>query len=447
MNRNYIAVIQAGGKGTRMVALTHDEIPKPMLLLNGKPLLQWQIEDIAAYGITEFVIIIGHLGDRIKEYFKDGTKYGVSIRYIEETEPMGSAGALHYLNEMYHGRDVILVFGDVMFCLDWERMIAFHESYDAKATMLAHPNAHPYDSDLLLLGEDDEVIGIQEKGQKRNGWYQNCVNAGIYILNHFVIENLKEPKRLDLEKEVLLPIMSKHQVFAYRTSEYVKDAGTPERFAQVSEEQANGIWEKRCLKNRQRCIFLDRDGTVNQYKGLVSKEEQLVLEEGAAEAIRQINCSGYLAILVTNQPVVARGLCSIEDVGRMHKKLETLLGEQGAYLDGVFFCPHHPDKGYPEENPLYKIPCTCRKPQTGMLEKAAKQFNIDLTQSYMVGDSTIDIQTGKNAGTKTVLVKTGQAGTDEKYAVNADIEADNLLEAVTKILEGGGRHEGLQGTD
>ena len=131
----------------------------------------------------------------------------------------------------------------------------------------------------------------------------------------------------------------------------------------------------------------------------------------------------------------------------MHKKLETLLGEQGAYLDGVFFCPHHPDKGYPEENPLYKIHCTCRKPQTGMLEKAAKQFNIDLTQSYMVGDSTIDIQTGKNAGTKTVLVKTGQAGTDEKYAVNADIEADNLLEAVTKILEGGGRHEGLQGTD
>ena len=152
------------------------------------------------------------------------------------------------------------------------------------------------------------------------------------------------------------------------------------------------------------------------------------------EAIQLINRSGYLAILVTNQPVVARGLCEPEDVIRIHKKMSVLLGEQGAYLDDIAFCPHHPDKGYPEENVLYKIPCDCRKPHIGMIEKMVEKYNISIDDSFMVGDSTVDIQTGKNAGLKTVLLKTGMAGTDGKYDAKADYEAVNLLEAVKGIL-------------
>jgi histidinol-phosphate phosphatase family protein len=147
-----------------------------------------------------------------------------------------------------------------------------------------------------------------------------------------------------------------------------------------------------------------------------------------------INASGYLAIVVTNQPVVARGLCQMEDVERIHKKLETLLGQEGVYLDEIRFCPHHPDKGYPEENPAYKIPCHCRKPDIGMLEDCAQKYNVDLTASWVVGDTTVDIQTGKNAGTKTALVLTGDAGKDGKYDVEPDITCQNLKEAVIQIL-------------
>lgn len=434
MTDNYVAVIQAGGKGTRLRELTEDKIPKPLLQLNGKPMIEWQIENIKKYGIHEIVIIIGYLGEKIKEYFGDGEQFGVHIQYIEESEPLGSAGALWYLKSMISCENVLLIFGDVMFDMDLKRLLAFHEEKNALATLSVHPNAHPYDSDLIVLDEECRVIDFDSKNNVRDYWYDNLVNAGIYVISREIIDDIHVPEKCDLEKDIFLPVIGEGRIFGYRTTEYLKDAGTPERFYSVCEDQKKGLWKNRNLEQKQKCIFLDRDGTVNIYRGLVYQEEQFELEKSVAEAIRLINRSGYLVILITNQPVVARGLCEIEDVELIHKKLSVLLGEQGAYLDDIAFCPHHPDKGYPEENVLYKIPCDCRKPNTGMIDDMAEKYNISITDSYMVGDSTVDIQTGKNAGLKTVLVKTGMAGTDEKYDVKADYEADNLLKAIKVIL-------------
>lgn len=438
MKHVYMAVIQAGGKGTRMRELTGDRLPKPMLSINGKPMLEWQIQNIAAYGIRDFVIITGHLGEKIEEFFQDGVGLGVNVRYIREREPLGSAGALSFLEPMFQPEitDVLLVFGDVMFDLDLGRMVHFHEEHRSLATLLVHPNAHPYDSDLLITDESDRIRGILPKNEKREGWYDNLVNAGIYVLSRQLFVELPETKtgKLDLEKDVIQPLLDSGRVYAYRTPEYVKDAGTPERFRAVCREQDAGVWQQRNLKKKQRCVFLDRDGTVNRYLGLLSQEEQFELEEGAAEAISLLNAAGYLTIVVTNQPVVARGMCGMKDVRRIHRKMQVLLGEQGAWLDDIVFCPHHPDKGYPEENPLYKIVCNCRKPSTGMIDSMVKKYNIDTKMSYMIGDSTTDIQTGRNAGLKTVLLSTGQAGADGKYDVRADMQAKNLLEAVKMIL-------------
>ena len=157
MERQYIAVVQAGGKGTRMRELTHDEIPKPLLLVNGRPMIEWQILQLREYGIKEFILIIGHLGEKIEEYFLDGSKWDVSIKYIRESIPLGSAGALYHVKKYAKDKDVILVFGDVMFELDWNRFISFHEKKNGVVTLLAHPNAHPYDSDLLIVDSDDRV--------------------------------------------------------------------------------------------------------------------------------------------------------------------------------------------------------------------------------------------------------------------------------------------------
>lgn len=435
MLNHYTAVIQAGGKGTRLRSLTGDRIPKPLLMLNGKPMIQWQIEKLRAYGVSRIIIIIGYLGEKIREYFGDGSEFGVEVSYVEETIPLGSAGALYDLKDSFKDIDFLLVFGDVMFDVELERMVRFHEKHCGLATLLVHPNSHPYDSDLTVMDRDCRIVKFDSKENVRNYWYENCVNAGIYVLSGRLLRHMTERKRCDLEKDLLAPLIETGQIYGYRTAEYVKDAGTVERFHSVSDAQARGLWEMKNIDNPQKCIFLDRDGTVNRYAGLIFKEEQLELEEHAAEAIKLINESGYLAIVVTNQPVVARGMCSIEQVNLIHRKLQVLLGEKGAYLDDIVFCPHHPDKGYPEENPVYKISCNCRKPSTGMIDQMVDRYHIDRSVSYIVGDSTVDICTGLNGNLKTVLVHTGMAGKDGKYFVTADMEAPNLLEAVKKILE------------
>lgn len=430
------AVIMAGGKGTRLRSITNDEIPKPMAPIAGKPILQWQIECLRRSGVTDVLLIIGYLGEKIEAYFGSGADFGVRIDYFREEQPLGTAGALAEVADRLE-EDFLLVFGDTIFDISIPRMMAFHREKQAEATLFVHPNSHPFDSDIVLRDETQRVCGFLSKHDTRMDWYDNCVNAGFYIVNKRLCGRIVRGEKTDLEKQVLWPLARQGgAVYAYLSPEYIKDVGTPERITAAAGELDRGVVAARNLEKKQKCVFLDRDGTVNQYRGLISTPEQLELEPCAAEAIRLLNRSGYLAVVVTNQPVVARGMCSVEDVENIHRKLSTLLGQEGAYLDGIVFCPHHPDKGYPEENPAYKIPCRCRKPDIGMLTACAERFNIDLAQSWMVGDTTVDLQTGLNAGTHTALVLTGEAGRDGKYDVQPQRTGADLLDVVKQIIGG-----------
>lgn len=426
-------VIIAGGKGTRLSKLTKDEIPKPMVHIHGKPILQWQIEKLKENNISDIVIVVGYLKEAIINFFGDGKAFGLSIEYIEEIEPLGTAGALYFLKDKIND-DFFLLFADLVFDIDFDRMYKFHKNKNAYATLFVHPNSHPFDSDLLILDENSRVIDFDSKHNKRDYWYDNCVNAGIYVVSKELLSDIDVLKKTDLEKDILFKKIHEQDIYGYMSTEYVKDVGTEERLRHTELDMINGVVSAKNLKKKQKCIFLDRDGTINKYKGLIYKEEDLELENCAVAAIKAINSSKYLAIVITNQPVVARGLCEIKDVENIQNKLKTLLGKEGAYLDDIFYCPHHPDKGYPEENKAYKIDCNCRKPKTGMIELAQERYNIDLEQSWCIGDTSVDIKTGENAGLKTILLKTGEAGKDRKYDVKPDYECENLLEAVNLIL-------------
>lgn len=429
------AVIMAGGKGTRLSSITNDEIPKPMVKLNGKPILEYQLEMLKRNNIKELIFIVGHLGEKIEEYFQDGRKWGVSITYIHEEKPLGTAGAFFYLKQHIE-KTFLLVFGDLILDIDTERFERFHREHGAKLSLLVHPNSHPYDSDIIQLGKNQRVIGCDSKNNIRDYYYKNIVNAGVYMLDSSILEKISEPEKMDLERDIIFPMISAGEdVYGYCTSEFVKDVGTPERLRATEKDLTTGIVRAKNLAEKQKAIFIDRDGTINKYVGLLADIEKFELEECAAEAVKLVNESEYLAIVVTNQPVVARGMCDISDVEKIHNKMETLLGEKGAYVDAIRFCPHHPDKGYPEENPAYKMNCECRKPKPGMLLDCAREYNIDLTQSWMVGDTTGDIQTGINAGCHTALVETGEAGRDRKYNVIPEKTAENLLEAIRHILK------------
>lgn len=191
-----------------------------------------------------------------------------------------------------------------------------------------------------------------------------------------------------------------------------ENMGTPDRFHQVEEDFKAGRVSAKNLSNKQKAVFLDRDGTINKYVGFLRNINDFELIDGVAEAIKKINASGYLAIVVTNQPVIARGEVTFRELEEIHNRMETELGLQGAYLDAIYYCPHHPHKGYEGEVPELKIECDCRKPKPGMLLSAAGDYNIDLSQSYMIGDGENDVKAGLAAGCKAVLIN-GE-GTDAK---------------------------------
>lgn len=213
-----------------------------------------------------------------------------------------------------------------------------------------------------------------------------------------------KPIKVDLDRQLLKPLAGTGKMFCYDSPEYVKDMGTPERYYSVCEDYKTGRVSGKNLKNKQKAVFLDRDGTINKYVGFLRNIDEFELIDGVADAIKKINDSGYLTIVVTNQPVIARGEVSFEGLEEIHNKMETLLGKEGAYLDAIYFCPHHPHKGYEGERPELKFDCDCRKPKPGMLLNAARDFNIDLSQSWMIGDGENDIKAGQNAGCQTALI-------------------------------------------
>ena len=392
------AVIMAGGLGTRIASVNSD-VPKPMIPVLGKPILEYQIENLKFCGLMDIILVTGHLGHIIRDYFGDGSVFGVDINYFEEWQPLGTAGALFQMRDAL-SEDFLLLNGDLIMDVDFGRFIAFHRSHNALASLMSHPNSHPYDSSLLVTDSESRVIRWMSKEDDRL-YYKNRVNAGVQIISpELLAQSHPSAPKVDLDRELLKPALASGRIFAYDTPEYIKDMGTPDRLKEVEADLASGKVKARNLSHKQKAVFLDRDGTLNRYVGFLTKPEQLELLPGAAEGVRAINRSGYLAIVVTNQPVIARGECTFETLDKIHDKLETELGKSGAYLDAIYLCPHHPDSGFEGERPEFKIDCDCRKPKPGLLLRAAEDFNIDLSQSIMIGDGERDVQAGVNAGCK-----------------------------------------------
>ncbi len=422
-----ICVIMAGGRGTR-IAEVNSEVPKPMIMILGKPILQWQIEALVRQNVKKIVMVIGHLGNVIMDYFGEGERFGAEITYIVEDSPLGTAGALGRLRGKVE-EDFLLVNGDIIFDVDLKRLYQYHKFKNKLATIFTHPNDHPFDSGLIAADEEGIAVKWISKEEPRS-WCQNRTNAGIHMCSARLLDLpvFDHEKRIDLDREVLKPLIERKLLAVYDSPEYVKDMGTPKRYCEVQEDVKHNMLQQKNLLNQQKAIFLDRDGTINQYVGFLRHMDQMKLVDGAAEAVKRINEKGFLAIVVTNQPVIARGELTCSGLKEIHNKMETLLGEKGAYIDDLFFCPHHPDRGFPGEIAELKCDCNCRKPKTGLFVQAAEKYNINLSQSWMIGDSDTDILAGANAGCKTAAI-------GSKVQARADIHENTLADAVEKILE------------
>lgn len=419
-------IIIAGGKGTRLL---NYKIPKSLIKIGGKPIIKHQIELAREYGINEVIVLEGYGGDKIVRQLGDGQKFGVKITHFKESYPLGTAGSLKLLENILHDRFMIF-YGDLLANIDLESFMVFDSKTNSLATLIVHPNTHPIDSDLIEINGQGKVVNFFSKPHKPNLYYNNLVNAAIYILSPEIFNYIPEDKYYDFGQD-LFPLLLKHKksIYAYKTAEYIKDMGTVQRLRETRNDWMRGKVKSMNKKNKQRAIFLDRDGVINKYVKNLSHVKNFKLIKGVSSALKKINSSCYLKIVITNQPSIAKGFMTEKELKIIHSKMEYVLGKDGVYLDDIFYCPHHPDKGFVNEIAELKIKCSCRKPDIGMFLAARKNFNIDLEQSWMIGDSERDILAGEKAGCKTILI-------DQKNhsMYNADYIFPNLAQSVNFIL-------------
>ncbi len=370
------------------------------------------------------------------DHFGDGLAFGVAITYVRQTEPRGTAGAILDELDAVNGTMVVM-YGDTMLDVDLNRFVNAHRHAGAEATLFLHPNDHPHDSDLVAITDDGQVTGVFPYPHPEGFIAANLVNAALYVIERSALLPFQAlPGLLDFGKH-LFPRMLEAgaRLKGYNSPEYIKDAGTPERVDKVVGDLRSGLINARSLRSPAPAVFLDRDGVLNQEVNRISHPYQLVLIDGVAAALKKLNRSFYRTVVITNQPVVACGDCDEAGLRRIHDKLETLLGREGAYYDALYYCPHHPECGFAGERVDLKIECTCRKPATGLIDRACAELNIDRSRSWFIGDTTVDILAAQRAGIGSVCVETGHAGKDGRHPVAADLICADLGAAVTFILK------------
>jgi D,D-heptose 1,7-bisphosphate phosphatase len=431
-------VILAGGKGTRMGSLT-ELVPKPMVPVVGKPILEHQLELAKRHNLSDVSLLVSYKEDVIREYFKKGDQWGIDIDYFSDPCPLGTAGSVKEIERLLI-EDFMVFYGDIMLDMDLDSLRKFHYEKGGIATLVVHPNDHPYDSDLVDINEENRVTAFYSKPHGKEIYRRNLVNAALFILSPDIFPFIPKGSFADFGKDIFPKLVSANQaIYAYNTSEYIKDVGTIKRLHEVEENFSSGRLQKFNKINPQKAVFIDRDGVINEEVERLDSIEKFWILEGVEEAFNTLNKSNFHSVIVTNRPDIAKGFVSEEQVQRIHNYFEFLLGSKGAFVDRIYYCPHHPEKGHVGEREELKIECNCRKPATGMIETACNEMGIDCKQSFIIGDRTVDIMTGKNAGLHTVLVKTGFAGEDKTYDCQADFVFENLLEAIVFITNSYGK--------
>ena len=341
----------AGGRGTRIASVASN-IPKPMIALCGKPILQYQVENLKAYGIEDIIIVVGHLGHVIQEYFGDGSRFGVRISYIVETEPLGTAGALFLLGDLQE--DVLLILGDILLDFDFSRFINYFRNYKnykkqpALAVVVAHPNGHTFDSSIVVIETEfpPYVSEQPNEGYRVREWlnredrrleYKNLVNCGVHILSADLLRMAKEsfqpvdasrPAMVDLDRNVLKPFVETGKIYVYKTCEYLKDVGTPGRYHEAEYDIITGKLAARRIGAKKRTVFID---------------EKLVLDSSGRPypdiflPLLAVNKAGYILLQLIDPAPLDRGGYSFEHLDRFQRWLAMELGEKGAFFDGLYF--------------------------------------------------------------------------------------------------------------
>lgn len=427
------AVILAGGLGTRLRTVI-GEIPKALAEVGGKPVLGHQLDLCHSHGFDDVVLLLGHGADAVRDYVGDGSRFGVACRFVAEEAPLGTAGAVLAAKALLQD-DFLVMYCDTMLDVDLDRFWRFARERGAAAALATHPNDHPFDSDLVVTDEQDRITAFS-RWREDGAPLRNLASAALYVMKAGPLRNFEAREGvLDFGRHVFPAMIARGETLvAYRTVEYIKDLGTPERLAKVNRDLETGKVDPSRSGRPRPAVFLDRDGVINVERDGIIEPTAMELNPGAAEGVRQLNAAGLATIVVTNQPYVSHGTLSESALDAIHATMERDLARGGAFIDAVYYCPHHPHKGFSGERAELKIACDCRKPSPGMIFRARDDLHLDLNRSWMIGDRTADLLAARNAGLRAVLVRSGHGGKDRAYSIEPDFTFEDLSEAARFIV-------------
>lgn len=366
------AVILVGGKGTRLGALTA-EMPKPLLEIGGQPFLDYLLFEVARHGVTDVILLAGHGADLVRARYDGREIAGAKVRCVVEPEAAGTGGALRQASASLDPW-FFLLNGDSIFDINMHDLALDAERRGSLGHLALLPVGDARRSGAVAL-DGSRIVAFAARGSG-----PAIVNGGVYVLRRDIVEFAARVP-LSLENEIFPALAARGQLSGkVYDDRFFIDIGVPTDFAAA--QTAIPRWARRPA------VFFDRDGVLNVDTGYVHRSDEFRWVDGAPEAVRAVNDSGRLAVVVTNQAGVARGLYDEAAVDRLHDWMNRELAARGAHIDGFYFCPHHPDIG----EPPYRQACDCRKPGTGLLRRAMVDLPIDMDRSLLIGDRPSDLE-------------------------------------------------------
>jgi D-glycero-D-manno-heptose 1,7-bisphosphate phosphatase len=402
--------VLAGGLGTRLRSVLPDQ-QKVMASVGGQPFLPRILRQLAAGGAQRFVLCTGHRAEQVRTEI--GEEYlGLPVLYSHEEEPLGTAGALRLAHERFGGELWLALNGDSYTGTSLWNFLDWHKRQRVDASLMATWVEDCSRSGSLEVEGGRVRAFVEKRGLAIPGW----INAGIYALRGEWLASLPSRTPLSLEREVF-PAMTDGRLGAFEVRAPFIDIGTPESLAAAAAFFAE-------LGGMRRYVALDRDGTLIEEKNYLSDPAGVALLPGAAAALLLLQRHGFGVIVVTNQSGISRGYYSLDDTLRVNARMRELLGEAAPVIEAIYICPHSPEDG-----------CDCRKPKTGLLKTAARELGFTPAECFVVGDKACDIDLGRNAGARTILVKTGYG---EEHLASGEAQPDqsgnNLEEAARLII-------------
>ena len=432
-------VVLMGGLGTRLKEYTRER-PKSLVDVNGKPFFDYSLKLLTDAGFREFLFLIGYRAEMIEEYYGDGTSRGISIKYCYDGEELlGTGGAVRRAYKLLKD-DFLLIYGDSFMDIDYEETVYRYfkgKESGERALMTVLKNNDMFDKSNVVM-EDGRIVLYDKHDPVPE---MNCIDYGVGMYDKTLFDRYEEGVGFDIA-DIQSRLSKEGKLTAHEVTKRFYEIGSPGALKEFSEYVISRFDKARPA------VFLDRDGVINEIVFNEDAEQmdsplkvsQFRLLPKVAEAIRLMKKKGYYVFVVTNQPAAAKGKTGLTDLYDINTHFINLLKKEGAEPDDVFMCVHYPRKlPMSKENFLIRE-CDCRKPKPGLINKALKKYNIDLSRSYMAGDSFTDVQAGIAANVRTIFIGDYKCDACRKLCgARPDMICEDILDAAMSLHEEKGR--------